>query len=302
MFLSLRRIIRFGWTGFCRNSGLSLATVFILTLTISLATSLFLLQNVSQYLISDLQEKVDISVYFDKEYPEEKILEVKTQLETIEEVRSVEYISAENALENFIERHKDDTVLIESLQEVGSNPFFAALNVKAEEAAQYDSISVFLETDQFQGVITYVDYYEKKSVIEKLFSFTNQVNKMGLIFAGVMAVVAVSLVFNQVKLAIYNKKEEIEVMKLVGSSNWFARGPFIIQGFIAGVISAIVTCLLFLGLTFFLSPKIEAAVPGLNIFQFFIDNILIVFLIQLAIGTGLGVISSVIAIRKYLKV
>ncbi len=302
MFLSLRRIIRFGWTGFCRNSGLSLATVFILTLTISLATSLFLLQNISQHLIADLQEKVDISVYFDKEYPEEKILEVKTQLETIEEVRSVEYISAENALENFIERHKDDTVLIESLQEVGSNPFFAALNVKAEEAAQYDSISVFLETDQFQGVITYVDYYEKKSVIEKLFSFTNQVNKMGLIFAGVMAVVAVSLVFNQVKLAIYNKKEEIEVMKLVGSSNWFARGPFIIQGFIAGVISAIVTCLLFLGLTFFLSPKIEAAVPGLNIFQFFLDNILIVFLIQLAIGTGLGVISSVIAIRKYLKV
>ncbi|MFH1451338.1 MAG: permease-like cell division protein FtsX, partial [bacterium] len=123
MFLSLRRIIRFGWIGFCRNSGLSLATVFILVLTISLATSLFLMQNVSQYLISDLQEKVDVSVYFDKECSEDKILEVKGQLEAIAEVKSVEYISAERSLENFIERHKDDLVLIESLQEIGANPF-----------------------------------------------------------------------------------------------------------------------------------------------------------------------------------
>ncbi|MCK5044433.1 ABC transporter permease [Candidatus Parcubacteria bacterium] len=302
MFLSIRRIIRFGWTGFCRNSGLSIATIFILVLTISLATSLFLMQNISQHLIAELQEKVDISVYFNKECPEERVLKIKEQLETIPEVRRVEYISAEEALAAFVERHKDDLVLMESLQEVGVNPFFAALNIKAKEAAQYGTISSFLDTEQFQDVISDVDYYEKKAVIEKLFSFTNQINRIGLILSGILAVVAVSLVFNQVKLAINNKKEEIEVMKLVGSSNWFARGPFIVQGFIAGVISAVATCLLFLAITFFLSPKIEAFIPSFNIFQYFIAHILIIFLIQLAIGTGLGVISSVIAIRKYLKV
>ena len=301
MFLSLKRIIRFGWTGFCRNGGLSVAIVFILVMTISLATSLFLLKNVSEHLVADLQQKVDISVYFDKECLEDEVMAVKEQLGTIPEVRSVEYISADQALEDFTDRHQHDPVLIESLHEVGSNPFFAALNIKASEAAQYDAISTFLQTEQFQGVITDIDYYEKKTVIEKLFSFTNQVNKIGIIFASILAIVAVSLVFNQVKLAIYNKREEIEVMKLVGSSNWFARGPFIVQGFIAGMISAILACLAFLAITFFLSPQIKTLVPGLDLFQYFLDSILVIFLMQMAIGIGLGVISSTIAIRKYLK-
>lgn len=302
MFLSLKRIIRSGWIGFYRNNGLSMATVFILVMTISLATSLFLIKNISEYLVASLQEKVDVSVYFKKDCPEESILALQEKLEGVQEIKSVKYISKEEAMQFFVERHKDDVVLIESLQEVGTNPFFATLNIKAVEAAQYDIISEFLGAEQFQEIIEDVDYYKKKPVIDKLFATTYQVNKVGIILASVLAAVALLLVFNQVKLAIYNKKEEIEVMKLVGSSNWFVRGPFIVQGFIAGVISAMVALLLWLGIVFFLGPKISSLIPGLDVFQYFLDNIVLIFLVQLAIGVGLGVLSSMIAIRKYLKV
>ncbi len=302
MFLSLKRIIRSGWVGFYRNNGLSMATVFILVMTISLATSLFLIRNISDQLIASLQEKVDVSVYFKKDCPEAEILALQEKLEDVQEIKSVEYVSKDEAMQIFVERHKDDSVLIESLQEVGTNPFFSALNIKAVEAAQYDIISEFLAAEHFQEMIEDIDYYKKKPIIDKLFAVTYQVNRVGIILASVLAVVAVLLVFNQVKLAIYNKKEEIEVMKLVGSSNWFVRGPFIVQGVIAGVLSAMVAVLLWLGITFFLGPKLTEIIPGSDIFQYFLDNILLIFLVQLAIGLRLGVLSSMIAIRKYLKI
>ncbi|MFH1657011.1 MAG: permease-like cell division protein FtsX [bacterium] len=302
MFLSLKRIIRSGWVGFYRNNGLSMATVFILVMTISLATSLFLIRNISDQLIASLREKVDISVYFKKDCAEAEILALQEKLEDVQEIKSVKYVSKDEAMQIFVERHKDDLVLIESLQEVGTNPFFSSLNIKAVEAAQYDVISEFLAAEHFREIIEDIDYYKKKPIIDKLFAVTYQVNRVGIILASVLAVVAVLLVFNQVKLAIYNKKEEIEVMKLVGSSNWFVRGPFIVQGVIAGVLSAMVAVLLWLGITFFLGPKLIEIIPGSDIFQYFLDNILLIFLVQLAIGVGLGVLSSMIAIRKYLKI
>ena len=127
MFISLKRIIKYGWKSFSKNIGLSIATVFILILTILLATSFFIVEKATQFVISDLQEKVDISVYFRDDCPEEEILGIKEEIECISEVKKVEYISQNQALETFKERHKEDRVLMESLEELGSNPFLASL-------------------------------------------------------------------------------------------------------------------------------------------------------------------------------
>ncbi len=302
MFTSFKRIIKAGWRGFSRNLGLSLATIFIMVVVISLATLLFLLKPASQILISNLQEKVDISVYFKEDVLPEDIMGAKSEISKIPEVKNIEYVSKEQALEKFIERHKDDPVLIESLTEVGYNPFLSSLNIKAWQASQYEQVANFLETSPFKNLIDKVDYYQRKPVIERVFSLTSNINKAGIIFSVILGLIAILVAFNTIRIAIYNLSEEISTMRLVGASNWFVRGPFLIQGAVVGFIATLITLLITLGLCYGLDPKIKVIVPEISTYGLFISNFWTLFLIQLATGIGLGVISSLIAIRKYLKI
>ncbi len=302
MMTSIKRIIRAGWRGFSRNIGLSIASVFIMVMVICLATLLFLLNPVSDVLISSVQKKVDVSVYFKEDVSEDEIMDVSAEIANISEVKEIEYVSKDEALEIFIERHKDDPVLIESLAEVGYNPFLDALNIKAWEASQYEQVANFLETGVFQGLIDNVDYYQRKPVIDKVFALTSGINKIGIFFGLVLGIIAVLVAFNTVRIAIHNSNKEISVMRLVGASNSFVRGPFVIQGIIVGFIAAIITLLITFGLCYGFDSRINALAPELSIFNIFLSNFFLLFLIQLATGIGLGIISSYIAIRKYLKI
>jgi len=302
MFTSLRRIFKSGWLSFSRDGGSIAANIFIMVMTISAITSLFVFQDVSSFLISELQGKVDISVYFKYETSEEDILELEKDITEIPEVKDVEYVSQEEAFQAFTERHKDNPVLIESLEEIGVNPFLASLNIKAFKASQYESIVLFLENPDFENIIEKVDYYQRKPVIERVFALTSNLNTSGIIFSVILAIVAILVAFNTIRLAIYNSREEIKIQRLVGASNWFIRGPFLVQGAIIGFFSALLSLLILAFTTWLLSPKVETLFYGLNLFNFFMTNLWLILLIQLVIGIGLGIVSSVIAIRRYLKV
>jgi len=281
---------------------LGLATIFIMVIVISLPTFLFLLNPASKILISDIKEKVDISVYFNEDASLEDISLVNSAVSKIPEVEEVEYISKEQTLERFIKKHKDDPVLMESLTEIGNNPFLSSLNIKAWQASQYEQVTKFLETGPFGNLINKVDYHQRKPVIEKIFSIISNVNKAGILFASVLGIIAILVAFNAIRIAINNSEEGIKVMRLVGASNWFIRGPFLVQGVIIGSLAALIALLTTLGLCFLISPKIKLIVPEISIFSLFVSNLGALILIQLATGIGLGVISSMIAIRKYLKI
>jgi len=300
--LALKRIIKAGWKDFKRNLGLSLAAVFIMTVVISLASLLFLLRPVSQILISDIEEKVDVSVYFKEDVSAEQIFQVKTELCQVYQVKEAEYVSRDQALENFIEKHKDDSVLMESLNEVGQNPFLASLNVKAQEASQYEEIARFLEADQYQELIEKVDYYQRKPVIDKLFATIAGLNRIGFFFGIVFGLIAVLIVFNTIKMAIYNSGEEISIMRLVGASNWFIRGPFLAQGIFIGFIAALLALLIILAVCWGFDSRIKEIAPAIGLLKIFSAEFWLLFLVQLGLGIGLGIISSSIAIRKYLKI
>ncbi len=302
MFASIKRLTKFGWINFSRHSGLSIATIFIIVMTISLMTSLFLFREAGQFLISYLQEKIDVSVYFKIDTPETDILGAKEELLKIPEVKNIEYVSKEEALENFIQRHKDDPFLMESLAEVGENPFPAALNIKVWQADQYGPVVKFLEAGLFEGIIEKVDYHQRKPVIERVFAITSWINRAGLIFSLILALIAVLVAFNTIRLAILNQKEELVVQRLVGASNWFIRWPFLIQGAISGFLAALISFLIFAAAVFFFGPKVDILLPGFNISAYFFDKIFLIFLVQVIVGIGLGTISSAIAIRRYLKV
>jgi cell division transport system permease protein len=322
MFPALKRIIKSGWLGLRRNGMFSLATIFVMVLTISLVTSFFILQGLSDFLIANLEAKFDISVYFKKNAPEEEITKIKDELLKMPEVNDVEYISCIDALNSFKERHKDDEGLLESLTELGikevteekecreSDVFLVSLNIKAREPQRYEEVSNFLKQPNFENLIYEIDYYQKETLIKDVFSITSGIKKFGIIVAIIFGVLAILVVFNTISLAILNNKEEISIMRLVGASNWFIRGPFIAQGVISSLIAILITLLIFtpvcyfsISILSFLSPKLALIfTSGFHPYKYILSDFVTLFLAQILVGIGIGVFSSLIAIRRHLQV
>jgi cell division transport system permease protein len=299
---NFKRIIKFGWKNFRQQMSFSLTTAFIMILAVSLVTSLFILQQGSQFLAQTLREKVDMRVYFNEDLSGEDILGIKGELSRLPEIRNIEYVSKEEALSRFSSKHEEDRVIMESLEEVGKNPFLSSLNVRAWEASQYSAISSFLNNSSFRDMIAKIDYQQKKPAIERLFSLTAAVSRMVIASSAVLALVVILITFNTIRLAIKESREEIETMRLVGASNWFIRGPFLTQGIIMGALAALTSSMIFVAVILLFGSKIKLITSGFDISGYFFGNFFLLFLTQLAVGIGLGASSSWLAIRKYLKV
>jgi cell division transport system permease protein len=301
-FSSVKRVFKSGWHSFFRDGGMIAANIFVLIMAISVFTSLFLFHGVSDFVVASIEDKVDISVYFSYDIVEDEILDIREDIAEIPEVKAVDYISKEEALESFVERHAEDPTLMASLAEVGVNPFLASLNIKAFEFGQYAGITSFLESSVFQTKIEKIDYQEREPVIDKVFSLTSTFSNVGIAFSIVLSLVAMLVAFNTIRLAIYNFKEEIKIQKLVGASNWFIRGPFLAQGIIAGVFAGLICLVLFGAATWLFDGTVDGIFPGLSIFSLFVSNILWILALQIGVGSLLGVISSVLAVKKHLNV
>jgi cell division transport system permease protein len=303
MFTLLKRIFRTSWSNFKRNLGLSLATIFVLFITISLFSYLFLFRQISKSLITELEEKVDISVYFKEDVPEEEILKVQEKISKMSEVKEVEYISREMAKEKFIQKHKENPLLMASLEEIGENPFLASLNIKAQKPEDYQIIANFLENSDFKDLVEQpIDYYQRKPIIDKLALITSTINKVGIGLSLILIIISFLVAFNTIRLAIFSQREEISIMRLVGASNWFIRAPFLIQGIISGFFATLISIFIFFLTCWFFGPKIEIFLPNFHLQDFFFQNFWKLFLIQFLTGMILCIFSSFIALRRYLEV
>jgi len=243
-----------------------------------------------------------MTVYFKTDVAVEKILDVKSDVAKLPEVKDIEYVPKEEALTAFVEKHKDDPLIMESLREVGDNPFPASLNIRAQQASNYEQIAGFLAGYYQKDLIEKVDYYERKPVIDQIFSTTSSINRGGVILGIVLAVIALLVTMNTIRIAISNSSEEIETMRLVGASNRFIQGPFLVQGVIAGSIAALISFLAFFFLAYGLDDKVKLIAPSISAYGLFLQNFWTLLFFQLLIGVGLVMISSAIAVRKYLKV
>jgi len=302
MMISIKRIIRSGWNIFSRDKEIALATIFTLFLAVCLVSSLFLFAKISQFIIVSTQEKIDISVYFKEEVDENDILGIQKEISKFSEVKKVEYVSSEQALVEFIERHENDPTLIEAVEEVGRNPFLASLTIKAWEPSQYGIVSNFLQTADFGDMIEKIDYFERKSVIERVASFTSAAYRIGILVALTLILTAALTTFSTIRLSIYNSSEEIKIQRLVGASTGQLKGLFLIQGALAGLVGSFICVFLFGLLSWSLASRFEGLFYGLNTFQLFASNFWFLLFIQLFTGVGLGIMSSNIAIKRYLKV
>ena len=304
MFTNFKRVLHFALADLSRNKGISIATIFILVVTISLFTLMFFLHGVSKEIITQIQNKIDITAYFKSDTVEQDILLAKEQiLKQSGDIKKIQYISKEDALNIFLEKHKDDDTFVDALAQVGDNPFLPSLNITTTgDPQQYKKINDILQGDQFSGLIDQVDYSQKKDVIERLFSITSTINKFGIGLAILFMLIAILVVFNTIKLAIDTSKTEISTMRIVGASSWFVRAPFIIQGVLFGIFSFIIVFFITVISMYFLSSKLQVVLSGFSLWHYLLSHIFVIILIQLGFGIFLGGIASFIVVQKYLKI
>ncbi|MBM4177397.1 FtsX-like permease family protein [Candidatus Gribaldobacteria bacterium] len=304
MFLTFKRVLKFGWQGFYRNKALSLQVVFILFVLVFTTTFLFLFNEFSSFLISETQEKVDISVYFKPATNESKVLEIKNQLEGLTHyVKKVDYISKEEAQNIFIEKHQDNATYLEALNQVEDNPFFSSLNISAFSPENYQYLADFFAQSPIVDLVEKISYNRNKEVIEKLFAVIANIKKAVLLLTIFFALLSALITFNTIKLSIFSLKREIATRKLVGADNWFIRGPFLAQAVLYVLSAWLIFNLIFLGLALFLNNQLKTLLLNFDLFSTLVIQKGIALLIsQFLFAMIVALISSWFAVRKYLKV
>lgn len=304
LWISLKRIFKSGFINFWRNSIVAIASILVLTVTLFVIGSLILGTTFLNRTLENIQERVDISVSFRADAPERTILDLKSSLELLPEVRDVTYSSRDQELKAFKERHKDNALLMQSIDEVG-NPFGARLSILANDPSQYEAIARFLnnyesESPNQQAIIDQISF--KKDIVDKMVSIIGTSRKIGLAISILLILMSVLVTFNTVSLAIYSSREEISVMRLVGATNFYIRGPFVIEGMISGMIASFIALILLYPSTIWIKNATASVYGGVNLVSFYVTNFGQIFLVLLVSGILLGLVSSYLAIRRYLRV
>jgi len=306
MFLTkIKRIIVSGYRDFIRSGFTSLASILIMSITLFVITSLIFIQAALNSSLNDIKDKVDVTVYFVQNADEPSILNIESSLKSLPEVSGVTYTSADQALSDFKEKHSNDYLTLQALDELGQNPLGASLNIKAKDPSQYESIAKYFDSggslsQDSLSIIDKIDYHQNKVVIDRLTTIINGAKKLGFVISFILVLISIVITFSTIRLIIYMSREEINVMKLVGADGGYIRGPFIVSGVLVGAISSLVTILLFIPVTIWLGNQMTDFI-GINLFTYYKANFLQLFIIMLGSGIIIGVISSVFAIHRHLQ-
>ncbi|MEK7106818.1 MAG: permease-like cell division protein FtsX [Patescibacteria group bacterium] len=306
LWLNTKRVARYGLIGFIRNGFVSLAAVSIMTLTLFVISGLMIFGAALDATLAQLTQKVDVNVYFTTNATDAQITDVKRMLEALPEVATVSFVSRDDALAQFRERHKNDQLTLQALDELKDNPLGASLEVRAKQTSQYEAIAKFLGTQQSSGTsagsaIDKVNFYQNKTAIDRLTSIIDTSKRLGTIIAIIMGLASVLIAFNTIRLAIYTSRDEIGVMNIVGAGRWYVRGPFMIAGILYGFVSGLIVLILLYPITLYISAPLQRFLGTFNAFAYYASSFPAIFFVVMASGIALGALSSYLAVRRYLR-
>lgn len=305
MLTGIKRVTKAGFVGFWRNAYVSLASIFVITVALFVIGSTMFIDQLLTVSLKNLQEKVDINVYFVPGAPQVEIDAIRSAVSALPDVANVTYTSREEALAIYRERNQNDEIAMQALAELDDNPLGANLAIQANQTSQYENIARFLQEKRDMAspqtpVIDEVNYNRNKEAIDTLTKIIETVEQTSLIVMLILILAAIMITFNTIRLAIYTAREEISIMRLVGASNMFIRGPFMLQGAMYGIVAGVVSLLIFYPAMVWLGPHTEAFFE-FNLFTYFVTNFAYIFGVLLGSGIVLGLISSILAVARYLR-
>lgn len=303
MFTNTTRVIKYAFQNFFRNFWLSFVTLTILFLALTSVNTLIVLNLLADKAIKTVEDRIDVSIYFKSEVREDQIINVQTYLLAQEGVKDVTYVSREQALVNFKLRHADNPRVLESVEALGDNPLGAALIIHANDPRDYENIITALSGDQYSSLIEDKDFEDYRAVIDKIGRVTARLSFAMTVMAIVFGLISILIVFNTLRVAVYTHRDEIRIMRLVGATDGFILAPYILEAIIFAVFSLALTILVFYPLLGLIQPYVSTffTADSLNLVQYFNDNFLKIFGLELAGACILNVFSALVATTKYLK-
>ena len=306
MWLSMKRVTRYGIAGFVRNGFISLSAILIMTITLFVVAGLMMSAAALKATLAELTNKVDVTVYFTPTASLDQIETIQNSLKALPEVASVKYMSRDDALAEFKDRHKNDQLTLQALEELGNNPLGASLEIRAKQTSQYETISKYLQdqSDAQTGSSAFIDkvnFFQNKAAIDRLTNIIQTSQKLGIAITIILGISSVLIAFNTIRLAIYTARDEIGVMNLVGAGHWYVRGPFMVAGILYGIVSAVIVLVLLYPITIWLGPGSEKFLGTFNVFTYYTQAFPVLFLTLMGAGIGIGALSSYLAVRRYLR-
>jgi cell division transport system permease protein len=305
--ITLSRIVRTGILNFFRNASLAIAAMAVMVVTLSIILFSIVGNATFSHTIEDITSKVDVSVFLKDEVTSEQTQDLIAKIKKRPDVKEVEYLNKAQAQKSFAEQVAENPKIVASTAEA-DNPIPATLHIKPYDLNQAQEITNFLnrpENKKLQGKDSPSYNGKKKEAIDNISRSASAMQRMGVAAVLLFAVVSVLIIFNTIQMAIFNRRDEISIMRLLGASTWFIRGPFIVESIIYGLASGVISIVLINSAFFASSATLKASSLGIldvSFAQKFFQQHFFQFLtLQLGAGIIIGAASSFIATRRYLK-
>lgn len=300
-----KRIFRSGMTLVRRNGFLGISSIAVMVVTLTVVLGLIFAQALLDTTIKTIESRIDVTISIAENVSDDTISQMQRELESMPEVKNVQYISKEEGLVQFRERHNADDVLLSAIDEVNKNPIPATFVIHARDTSQYEGIINKLQDDatflqENKSFITKVNFGRNKDVIDKVVVLRDGVRKFGLALTFIFIIIAVLVTFNTVRLSVYTMRDEIEIMRLVGASSMYVRGPFVVAQGVYSLIASVFTLFIFLGITYSLRDSLRIFF-GVDLFNYYIANSVQIAIIIIGSGLILGTIASSVAVGRYLR-
>lgn len=300
------RIVKTGLTNFVRNLTLAIAAIAVMVITLTIVLFSVITSATFNNTIQQITDRIDISVYLKDEVTADKREQLIGQFKDLENVKSIEFVSKNDALEDYKKANQDKPDLLAAISQT-DNPLPASLRIKPEDPNKIEEIRTFVESPEVKALQSDATSYsgERKDAIDNITRATRFFQTAGLVGVVVFAMVSMLIIFNTIRMAIFNRRDELQIMRLLGASTWFIRGPFVVETITYGLIASVLSVTICHFLFVISSSTLGASSFGLLDIEFasnyFSENFLIILTTQLAIGILIGAASSVIATQRYLK-
>ncbi len=304
--ITARRIIHTGMVNFMRNLSLAIAAIAVMVVTLTIVLFSLITNATFTNTIAQITDKIDISVFVkDGTTPEQSKKFVK-ELEQLPNVKQVTYLSKADALEAYKQQNAGNEQLLTAINET-ANPLPATIRVKPIDLNKIQDIKTYLSTPQVATLQSDEASYsgDRKEAIDKITHATNVLRQIGIVTVVVFTIICALIIFNTIQMAIFNRRDEITIMRLLGANTFYIRGPFVVESVIYGILAAVLSVLIVNAAFLASSTALEATSLGLLDINYastyFGDHFWQLLLVQLMLGIVIGAVSSIIATHRYLK-
>ncbi|MBI1856670.1 ABC transporter permease [Candidatus Saccharibacteria bacterium] len=300
------RIIKAGTQNFIRNATLAIAAMAVMVVTLSIILFSVIANATLTDTIQKITDKIDISIYLKDDVTEQRRNQLVSDLNKIDNVKSIDFVTKDQALRDFQAANKDDPELLGAVLQT-DNYLPASLRIKPKNVDKLEEIKTYIEKPEIKSLQSAKTSYsgDQKEAIDNISKATQFLREGGIAGVIVFAIVSMLIIFNTIRMAIFNRRDELNIMRLLGASSGYIRGPFIVETVIYGIISAVLSVTLCNTLFVVSSSAFQANSFGFLDIQYasdyFIKHFWLILTSQVAVGILIGAVSSIIATRRYLK-